>query len=374
MAAFDDQSGITPEAIPDIAALFRSKPVLFGFVREGEAAGSSASSASAEEYGRGLGMSFQALGTYAPQAPAPVRDWCPTQDEVDRSLESTKSALNRQLGNKAKQPLYCVDWKAGKQALVYNYVCPEQKPAGLAGDAIFEWIESSSTEWRDASHGTAAVFPLESSEPGCYQDGSAAEDSEIVLYHSSRPALLNKILEEGLAPSIYSHGICGAWTFALAPWAAYRWGSCILEPVEGMVFTVKLPRRMLTEKSPRTPAADTVNTGLVSNQRIRGDGSGGYLRFVVPGQYMNSALPIRMTSVSFLLRDPNAMTFSEGLSYGVRLSALWVLGHSVCDEGDLALEPGLQPQRKPLLQGFDALIKQKEDKELADLLEHLGTI
>ena len=59
MAAFDDQSGITPEAIPDIAALFRSKPILF--VREGEAAGSSASSANAEEDGRGLGMSFQGL-------------------------------------------------------------------------------------------------------------------------------------------------------------------------------------------------------------------------------------------------------------------------------------------------------------------------
>ena len=168
---------------------------------KGRLRASSASSANAEEYGRGLGMSFQALGTYAPQAPAPVRDWCPTQDEVDRSLESTRSALNRQLGNKAKQPLYCVDWKAGKQALVYNYVCPEQKPAGLAGDAIFEWIESSSTEWRDASYGTAAAFPLESSEPGCYQDGSAAEDSEIVLYHSSRPS-------RGLRERNCSGGVC----------------------------------------------------------------------------------------------------------------------------------------------------------------------
>ena len=54
-----------------------------------------------------------------------------------------------------------------------------------------------------------------SSEPDRYQDGSAVDVSEITLYHALRPALLKQILEQGLAPSIFSHGIFGLWTFAL---------------------------------------------------------------------------------------------------------------------------------------------------------------
>ena len=107
-------------------------------------------------------------------------------------------------------------------------------------------------------------------------------------------------------------------------WAAYRWGSCILENLEGMIFGIKIARKMLrrytnlesgwpgcrrticsarrrfcaawgwlgigslvcieTHKSARCPAAEMVNAGLVSNRRIRDDGAAGYLRFVVPGQ------------------------------------------------------------------------------------------
>ena len=66
----------------------------------------------------GTDMSFQAVGIYVPQAPAPNRNWCPTQEDVDRCLESTKGALNRQLGNEAKGCLYSIHWTAGEQELV----------------------------------------------------------------------------------------------------------------------------------------------------------------------------------------------------------------------------------------------------------------
>ena len=200
------------------------------------------------------------------------------------------------------------------------------------------------------------------------------DDSEITLYHASRPAFLKQILQQGLAPSIHSHGICGLWVFALAPWAAYCWGSCILENVEGMILGITIARKMLRERSAQCPADSNVQTGLVTNRNIRGTGAGGYLRFVVAGQYLNCALPIRLTTVAFL-RDPNAFHFSQGLSYGVRLSALWVLGQSVCQDASQvrALEPGPRSTQKNLLREVRRLVQKKEEDEREYLKTPLGS-
>ena len=61
------------------------------------------------------------------------------------------------------------------------------------------------------SYGMAAVFSLESSEPDRYQDGSAAEDSEITQYHSSRPAL---------PFSVMASAACGPLPLQLGPFIA----------------------------------------------------------------------------------------------------------------------------------------------------------
>lgn len=170
---------------------------------------------------------------------------------MDRCLGSTKTALNRQQGTEKNKPLYSIQWADQRLEHVYNYACPEKSEGELTGEPLFEWIEANSRDWRRMPHGTAAVFPITSSKEGLYQDGSAVDDSEITLYHASRPALLKQILQQGLAPSIHSHGICGLWVFALAPWAAYCWGSCILENVEGMILGITIARKMLRERSAR---------------------------------------------------------------------------------------------------------------------------
>ena len=99
------------------------------------------------------------------------------------------------------------------------------------------------------------------------------------------------------------------------------------------------------------------------------------------GQYLNCALPIRLTTVAFL-RDPNAFHFSQGLSYGVRLSALWVLGQSVCQDASQvrALEPGPRPTQKNLLREVRRLVQKKEEDEREYLktprgsYKHLGLL
>ena len=86
----------------------------------------------------------------------------------------------------------------------------------------------------------------------------------------------------------------------------FAWGESILETCEGMVLTVKMPKCLI-----RRRAADGTHTALITNRAVRSRGGFGYLRFVVSGEFLNTSLPIRLTSVALLHKSDRRRVFVQ---------------------------------------------------------------
>ena len=109
------------------------------------------------------------------------------------------------------------------------------------------------------------TFPIEHPELQ-YQDGTQLVPDEVLLDHMTREGHLESLLLRGVAPSIRSHECEGLWLFALRN---YTRGQSRMERTGGIAVTVAVPR--------------CLGENLLHNNKIRGDGQLGHLRFVGKG-------------------------------------------------------------------------------------------
>ena len=144
----------------------------------------------------------------------------------------------------------------------------------------------------------------------------------------------------------------------------FAWGESILETCEGMVLTVKMPKCLI-----RRRAADGTHSALITNRAVRSRGGFGYLRFVVSGEFLNTSLPIRLTSVALLHKSDRRRVFAEDLTHCVRQCVRWVLG---CPTIELPVQPhdtGPQPKKARLLQRWSREVEAAEASRLEDLVK-----
>lgn len=144
----------------------------------------------------------------------------------------------------------------------------------------------------------------------------------------------------------------------------FAWDESILETCEGMALTVKMPKCLI-----RRRAAAGTHTALIANRAVRSRGGFGYLRFVVSGEFLNTSLPIRLTSVAFLHKPDRRRVFAEDLIDCVRQCVRWVLG---CPTIKLPAQPhdtGPQPKKARLLQRWSREVEAAEASRLEDLVK-----